>query len=99
MVFLDAADHTKTLLEIPASEHVSMECTLVKTEVFTHINEPWFQSNELLPSDVRFCHNVMAEGYKICAHPGVICGQVDMKTGKSHWPSETMLKRTNTTEV
>lgn len=79
------------VLEIAPDERVGFECTLVKVELFDYIEEPWFKSTGIVKSDTYLCNAVIKAGYKVCAHTGVVCGHVDMETGKSHWPTESVI--------
>jgi hypothetical protein len=89
-VFVDENKNEFEVLSLTQNNHVGLECTLIKTEVFDLIPEPWFKSTDLVKSDSRLCYEVMAAGYKVCAHSGVMCGRVD-ESGRSHWPEEALV--------
>ena len=89
-LFVDENKNEFEVLTIAPNNYVELECTLVRTEVFDAIGEPWFKSTELVSSASYLCHKVQEAGYKICAHTGVICGHVD-ESGKSIWPSEAII--------
>ena len=89
-IFKDNEGKEFELLQVASNQYVNLECTLVKTEVFNIIDEPWFKSTELVSSASNFCYKVIQAGYKVCAHSGVICGDIDMQTGKPHWPADAI---------
>lgn len=78
------------VLTVSANNHIGLECTLVRTELFETIGEPWFKSNSLISSDKLLCHRAMDAGFKVCVHSGVVCGHID-ESGRSHWPSEVLV--------
>ena len=89
MLFKDQGEQEFEVLEVnpKGAGHVNMECTLVRADVFNEVLEPWFIRAPLgYSSEQNFCWKVMEAGFKVCAHTGVYCGKVDMKTGKAHWP-------------
>ena len=54
-------------------------CALVKTEVFTYMNYPYFkyveyEDRKILSEDYYFCLEAIGRGYKIWADPRVKCG-------------------------
>lgn len=55
-------------------------CMLIKTEVFKHIEEPWFKTIDekdvQVTDDAYFCAQVLQKGFKILADAHVLC---------SHW--------------
>lgn len=79
------------LLNISPGHSVNLECTIVRAEVFDKIEEPWFKEENGLSSEAFFCKKVMDAGYKVVAHSGVLCGSVDMTTGKIEWPVEAII--------
>jgi predicted SAM-dependent methyltransferase len=73
---------------------ISMGCTLIRTEVFQHLEKPWFKTvdsidkyydgapgAEMWTEDLYFCHKVREAGFKVYADGGVLC---------EHWSIETM---------
>lgn len=86
----EAYDSQGDILLIPDEQYVSLECTMVRTEIFDKIEEPWFKESGQLTSEAIFCQKVVNAGYKITAHSGVLCGYVDMETGKPEWPIEAV---------
>lgn len=79
------------LLKVAAGQKVGFDCTLIRTELFNKLPEPWFSSTRSLSSEANICQMAMKLGYDVCAYSGVMCGSVDMKTGKSTWPSDAVL--------
>jgi len=70
---------------------VGTGCMMIKTEVFSKLSKPWFQTVDIEPTDTHnfsnkqtddlyFCRKVTEAGYKILAHGGVI---------PIHWDAET----------
>jgi hypothetical protein len=57
-----------TLVDI---EGIGMGCFLIKTELFSKIQKPWFEfkwtpeSNDFLGEDILLCQKILAAGYKI----------------------------------
>ena len=54
-------------------------CALVKTEVFTYMNYPYFkymeyENRSILSEDYYFCLEAIGRGYEIWADPRVKCG-------------------------
>lgn len=54
-------------------------CALIKTEVFTDLNFPYFKyviynNGDVLSEDNYFCHQVTSAGYKIYMNTNVRCG-------------------------
>jgi hypothetical protein len=88
--FKDEHKNEFDVLELADNNYVGLDCTLVKTELFEKIDEPWFKSTELVKSDAYLCHKAQQAGFKICAHTGVMCGYID-EQGKSHWPDEAVV--------
>jgi len=90
-IFKDEKKNEFELLDVAPDQHVNLECTLVKTEIFDYILEPWFKTTELVSSASNFCHKVMKAGFKVCAFSGVLCGHIDKKTGKNVWPVDAVI--------
>lgn len=68
-------------------------CMMVKTEVFSKIEKPWFKTileNEtgVITDDIYFCRKVKEAGYKIFADGGVIPIHWDVKTGSAYTMSQ-----------
>ena len=62
---------------------VGTGCMLIKTEVFKHLEKPWFRKVDSdlakITDDAWFCDKVVSAGFKILAHGGVLC---------NHWDNE-----------
>lgn len=68
-------------------------CMLIRTEVFQHLEKPYFKTVEeymdcdgevgaqKITDDIYFCMKVQKAGFKILAHGGVLCGHFDTKSG------------------
>lgn len=56
-------------------------CMLIRTEVFDHIEKPWFQTIDCesakITDDAWFCDRVRAAGFKILADANVLCRHWD----------------------
>lgn len=91
-VFIDENKNEFEVLEVTQNNYVGLESTLVRTELFEHLEEPWFKSTELVNSASYLCHKAIVNGFKVAAHTGVICGHID-KEGKSHWPVEAVVEQ------
>jgi hypothetical protein len=77
-------------------ESVGTGCMLIHTEVFKHLEKPYFKTVEeyvevngqlgcnKITDDIYFCQKVKAAGFSILAHGGVLCGHYDTKTGKTY---------------
>lgn len=96
-VFVDGNNNQMELLgfelaDINSNNCVSLDCALVRTELFDKIDEPWFKSTELLSSAAYLCHKTLEAGFRVCAHTGVLCGHID-KEGKPHWPTEAIIEQ------
>lgn len=69
-------------------------CMLIRTEVFRHLEKPYFKTIEeyvevegqigcqKMTDDIYFCQKVKEAGFKILAHGGVLCGHYDVKKDK-----------------
>jgi len=80
--------------EIFEVESVGTGCMLIATEVFKHLEKPYFKTVEeyvqmedgvgcqKMTDDIYFCKKVRAAGFKILANGGVICGHYDIKKDK-----------------
>lgn len=90
-VFVDGNKKEYEILDIAPGSSVGFECTLVRTELFDRINEPWFKSTELVSSSAYLCDKTMKAGFRVCAHTGVICGHID-SDGKTHWPADAVVQ-------
>ena len=59
-------------------------CALVKTEVFTYMNYPYFkyveyEDRKILSEDYYFCLEAIGRGYEIWADPRVKCGHLSKR--------------------
>lgn len=79
------------VLEVANNNYVNLGCTLIRSEVFEALDEPWFKTTELISSASLFCHKVLEAGYKVTAHTGVLCGKVDLASGKTTWPADAVV--------
>jgi len=70
-------------------------CMVVKTELFKHLEKPYFKTiDDKTPGegiignssteDLYFCHKVRSAGFKIIADGGIICGHWDIKNMKCY---------------
>lgn len=89
-LFTDENNQEFEVLSLAPNNHVGLECTIVRTELFNYVSEPWFKSNELVKSDAFLCYRAIQEGFRVCVHSGVMCGHVD-ESGRSVWPSEVLV--------
>lgn len=50
-------------------------CMMIKTELFTKLEKPWFKTDieNNMTDDIYFCRKVKNAGYKIMADGGVVC--------------------------
>ena len=68
-------------------------CMMINTEVFKHLEEPYFRTTQeykndftgtpalhVVSEDLYFCRSVRAAGFKIKAHGAIICPHFDNKT-------------------
>lgn len=79
------------VFEVPG--FIGTGCLLIRTEVFQRLETPWFETidtagKDKVTDDAFFCRKVIAAGYKILGHGGVICGHFNHQTGKVVWPPE-----------
>jgi len=62
-------------------------CMLIKTEVFKHLEKPWFKTidtdNAKITDDAWFCDKVREKGFKILADAHVICKHWDNQAQKA----------------
>jgi len=75
-------------------ESIGTGCMMIRTEVFRHIEKPYFKTvQEYTPKgdnlaltmttdDIYFCNKVTTAGFSILAHGGVLCGHYDVKKDK-----------------
>lgn len=75
-------------------ESAGTGCMMIRTEVFKHLEKPYFKTVEeyidcgdqvgckKMTDDIYFCEKVRKAGFSILAHGGVICGHYDIKTDK-----------------
>jgi hypothetical protein len=76
-------------------ESAGTGCMMIRTEVFRHLEKPYFKTVEeyiktpegqiglqKMTDDIYFCKKVNEAGFKILAHGGVICGHYDVKADK-----------------
>ena len=89
-IIVDTNKNEFEILDVKSNNSLNLECTIIKMEVFDLIDEPWFIKTDK-SAEYNFCNKVINAGYKVCAHTGVMCGTVDMKTGKSKWPEGALL--------
>jgi hypothetical protein len=80
--------------EIFEVESAGTGCMLIRTDVFKHLEKPYFKTVEQyidvngqlgcqkMTDDIYFCMKVRAAGFKIIAHGGVLCGHFDVKTNQ-----------------
>jgi predicted SAM-dependent methyltransferase len=73
---------------------IGMGCTLIRTEIFKDLPEPWFRTvDDLSPyldnvpmgeqwtEDLYFCKKVRESKWKIVAHGGLVMPHIDVRTG------------------
>lgn len=77
-------------------ESIGTGCMLIRTDVFKHLEEPYFKTveeyvevngevgSQKITDDIYFCKKVTDAGFTILAHGGVLCGHFDTKTGNIH---------------
>ncbi len=76
---------------------LGMGCTMIRTEVFSKMEKPWFKTidsvdkwlegipqSELWTEDLYFLKKVEETGMKIMADGGLLCGHWDAKTGTEY---------------
>lgn len=77
---------------------LGMGCTLIRTDVFRDLTDPWFQTVQDLDAqldnipkgtvwteDLWFCNEVTTKTkWKIIAHGGIICPHYDLSTGQAY---------------
>ena len=81
--------------EIFDVESIGTGCMMIATEVFKHLEKPYFKTVEgyvalengqvgcqKMTDDIYFCQKVKAAGFNILAHGGVLCGHYDIKRDK-----------------
>ena len=87
-------------------------CMVIKTEVFKHLEEPYFlwvdkKESELpeglnkfsMTDDIYFCEKVRNAGFKLIADGGVLCVHWDVKTGKAYTLPENSYPLSNQNNV
>lgn len=77
------------VFEVPG--FIGTGCMLIKTEVFDHIEEPWFKTLDYparITDDAYFCRLVKTAGFKVLGHGGVLCGHYDVRSRRTYWPPE-----------
>lgn len=74
--------------ELPSEGFIGTGCMLIKTEVFTKLERPYFKNVDYprTSGDAYFCGQVHAAGYKILGHGGVQCGHYDKQAQRVVWP-------------
>jgi hypothetical protein len=83
------------LNEIFEVESIGTGCMMIATEVFKHLEKPYFKTVEgyvqledgkvgcqKMTDDIYFCEKVKKAGFNILAHGGVLCGHYDVKSRK-----------------
>jgi GT2 family glycosyltransferase len=71
---------------------IATGCMMIRTELFKHIEKPWFKTEDKEPTDSKvfreqrtddlyFCEKVLKAGYKILAHGGVLPVHWETKDG------------------
>lgn len=84
------------LNEVFEVESVGTGCMLIKTEVFRHLEPPYFKTvseyvkdpktgevgTVMMTDDIYFCKKVRAAGFKILAHGGVLCEHYNLTDDK-----------------
>jgi hypothetical protein len=75
-------------------ESAGTGCMMIRTEVFKHLEKPYFKTveeyievgdqvgSQKMTDDIYFCKKVKEAGFTILAHGGVLCGHYDVKTDK-----------------
>lgn len=78
-------------------------CMMINTEVFKHLEEPYFRTTEeykdidgqpilhAVSEDIYFCQQVRKAGFKIKAHGSIVCPHYDNNTNKFHTLPEDSL--------
>ena len=67
-------------------------CMVIRVEALAKLPKPWFKFDEgdtsnpniapnMVSEDIFFCNRMLAAGYKIFAHGGVLCDHYDTATG------------------
>lgn len=75
---LDNPDDTNGLVELYT---VPMGCTLIKTDVFQHIEMPWFVTTGQLTQDSFFSQKARDAGYTLWCDTSIRCEHRDRDTG------------------
>lgn len=75
---LDNPDAYSGLVELYT---MPMGCTLIKMEVFTRIEMPWFVTTGQLSQDSFFSQKAREAGYTLWCDPSIRCDHVDRDTG------------------
>ena len=75
---LDNPDATNGLVELYT---VPMGCTLIKTDVFKHIEMPWFVTTGQLTQDSFFSQKARDAGYTLWCDTSIRCEHRDRETG------------------
>jgi hypothetical protein len=80
--------------EVFPCEGIGTGCLLIDTQVFQHLEKPWFKTvDELkddggmlsrtnITDDLYFCRKVINAGFRIACHGGLLCGHYDYKIKK-----------------
>lgn len=75
---LDNPDDTNGLVELYTAP---MGCTLIKTDVFQHIEMPWFVTTGQLTQDSFFSQKARDAGYMLWCDTSIRCEHRDRETG------------------
>jgi len=75
---LDNPDDTNGLVELYTAP---MGCTLIKTDVFQHIEMPWFVTTGQLTQDSFFSQKARDAGYTLWCDTSIRCEHRDRETG------------------
>jgi len=92
---------------------IAMGCTLIRTEIFKHLEKPWFKTvdqidgfldgipkAEMWTEDLFFCDKARKAGYKVFADASIICEHWDLTTMKpTTLPPDCKPMRRTTTAV
>ena len=86
---LDVSQLTGTLQEIGGC---GFGCVLVKKEVFSAIQYPWFfyhqalNHNHTFSEDLDFCKKVLEKGFKLYADSSILCKHIGQKVFEVEFP-------------
>ena len=61
---------------------IPMGCTLYSAEVFYRIEQPWFETTDLLTQDSFFSQKLRDVGYKLYCDTSIRCKHIDRETKK-----------------